>query len=468
LLVRPRIMKTLRISLGLTTALHLLTMSGCSATPDGEDAAADDAFADYDISVKASAAVSCTPLGIKAISANRNDGNLPANASDGNLNTRWSGDGVGSFITADLGAAQTICGVNVAWYQGNTRRNNYVISTSTNGSNFQTVKSGQSLGTTNDFESYTFTQTSARYVRVTVNGNTLNNWASIAELKVTGPAGTTPPSNAYDQAVLADGPVSYYAMSSTAGTEPDLVGGRSGTYKNGTPSSATLPNGDRAADFNGSNQYLTIPSNGAFSIPSTRSFTWEAWLRPDVLEFPNSSEPDGFVEWMGKCDSYSPTCEWAARMYKTTTAESRCNRLSAYVFNNGAGLGSGADWQPNCGLIKANAWLHVVGEYTTQSQPSDCQDASSFPGSINIWVNGVKWNHASHGQTGCMSQYDIKPKASSSPVNIGTVAKDSWFKGAIGKVAFYGTLLSQAQITNHYSKMTGKQPSGSCGNTCSF
>jgi hypothetical protein len=453
------------VSFAASSIACLLALSACGAAPESD---AEDEAGDSELSLAAAAAASCAPLAVKSVSANRNDGNVPANAVDGSLDTRWSGDGVGSFITADLGSAKTVCGISVAWYQGNTRRNNYVISVSSNGTSFQTVKSGSSLGTTNDFESYTFSQTSARYVRVTVNGNTRNDWASITELRVSGVGGTAPTASAYDQAVLADRPLSFYSMSATGSSEPDLVGGRAGTYKNGTPAGATLPNGERAADFNGQSQYLTIPSSSAFSIPTTGNFSWEAWIRPDVLEFPHSSQPDGYVEWMGKCDSYSPTCEWAARMYKTTTAEGRCNRLSAYVFNNGAGLGSGADFQPTCGLIKANAWLHVVGEYTTKTQPSDCQKASSFPGSIEIWVNGVKWNHASHGQTGCMSQYDIKPKASTSAVNIGTVAEDSWFKGAVGKVAFYGSLLSQAQISNHYSKMTGKQPTGSCGNTCSF
>jgi hypothetical protein len=258
-------------------------------------------------------------------------------------------------------------------------------------------------------------------------------------------------------------------MVAQGGTEPDVTGkGHTGTYKSGTPVTATLPNGDRAADFDGATQYLTVPSSSAFSIPTTHNMTWEAWIRPDVLEFPNASLPDGFVHFMGKCENFSPTCEWAARMYKTTTGEGRCNRLSAYVFNNSAGLGSGADWQPVCGLIKANAWLHVVGEYTTLSQPASCPNASSFPGSINIWVNGVKWNQASHGDTGCMSQFNITPKASSSVLNIGTVSHDDWFKGAIGKVAIYNFLLSQTQITNHYSKMTGKQPTGSCAATCTF
>ena len=67
-----------------------------------------------------------------------------------------------------------------------------------------------------------------------------------------------------------------------------------------------------------------------------------------------------------------------------------------------------------------------------------------------------------------MGQYDIVPKANNSPVNIGTMAQDAWFQGAIAKVAFYDRLLTQAQVTAHYQLMTGKDPTGKCGNTCSF
>jgi hypothetical protein len=153
-------------------------------------------------------------------------------------------------------------------------------------------------------------------------------------------------------------------------------------------------------------------------------------------------------------------------LYNTTNSQNRCNRFSAYAFNPTAGLGSGADWQPICGLIQADHWYHVVGEYTTLSQPSTC--STSDPGSLNIWVNGVLWSQASHNPTGCMSQYSVAPKANNSPVNIGTMALDTWFKGAIGKVAIYNYLLTQTQITNHYQTMTGQLPTGSCGNTCSF
>ncbi len=67
-----------------------------------------------------------------------------------------------------------------------------------------------------------------------------------------------------------------------------------------------------------------------------------------------------------------------------------------------------------------------------------------------------------------MSQYNVIPTANNSPLNIGTMAQDTWFPGAIGKVAVYYKLLTQAQITAHYKAMTTKTPTGSCGNTCSF
>jgi hypothetical protein len=227
-----------------------------------------------------------------------------------------------------------------------------------------------------------------------------------------------------------------------------------------------MPNGDLAADFNGSSEYLTIPSNSSMSIPTTGILTWEAWVRADVLQFPNAYQGD-YVNWMGKCQNYAPTCEWEARMYTTTNSAGRPNRISAYAFNPGAGLGSGAFWQPETGLLQAGHWYHVVGEYTTLSQASYCP-SSSYPGSITIWVNGVPWNPAGHGTTGCMSQYNVSPVANNSPLNIGTDQLSYWFPGAIAKVAIYNYLLSQTQISNHFQKMTGQVPNGSCGSLCTL
>lgn len=272
-------------------------------------------------------------------------------------------------------------------------------------------------------------------------------------------------SSSYDQVILGDKPVAYWAMNNPTGSEIDLTGnGHSGTYKGGTPTLVPMLNGDRAADFNGSTEYMTVPSSASFSIPTTHKLTWEGWIRPDDLQFPTAA--NGYVDWMGKCQNYSPSCEWESRMYTSVNSQNRCNRLSAYVFNPGAGLGSGADWQPTCNLLQTGQWLHVVGEYQTDTTPSACN--SAYPGTINIWVNGVEWNQSYHGNTGCMSQYNIKPQAGSSPLNIGVMALDYWFKGAVGKVAIYNYLLSQDQINSHFTAMTGAAPSGSCADTCTI
>ncbi len=94
------------------------------------------------------ATASCQKLPIASITASGNDGNVPANVLDNNLNIRWSNLGVGSFIQADLGGQKTICSVDIAWDRGNLRENNFVISVSNDGTSFTNVFTGKSSGTT--------------------------------------------------------------------------------------------------------------------------------------------------------------------------------------------------------------------------------------------------------------------------------------------------------------------------------
>jgi len=127
-----------------------------------------------------------TNLPISGVTASGNDGNVPSNVLDNNLGTRWSSLGVGQFITADLASVKNICSVDIAWYRGNERQYHFVISTSTDGSTFTQRFSGDSSGTTLNSEKYAIPPVDARFVRITVNGNTANTWASITELDVFG------------------------------------------------------------------------------------------------------------------------------------------------------------------------------------------------------------------------------------------------------------------------------------------
>ena len=135
-------------------------------------------------------------------------------------------------------------------------------------------------------------------------------------------------------------PVAFWDLKSQSGTETDLTGnGHTGTYNGASPVLlTTLPNGESVDDFNTStlNQYIQVPNSSVFSIPTTGQLTFEAWIRADVSQFTGDAG-SGYVDWMGKCDVYSPTCEWEARMYSTTTSETpnRPNRTSGRIQLNG-------------------------------------------------------------------------------------------------------------------------------------
>ena len=126
-------------------------------------------------------------LPITSVTASSDDGNVPQNVLDNNLGTRWSSDGVGQFITADLGSTKNICSVDIAWYRGNERMYKFQVSSSSDGSTFKKLLTTSSSGTTLNSEKYTdIPHIDARYVRVTVIGNTANNFASITELDLFG------------------------------------------------------------------------------------------------------------------------------------------------------------------------------------------------------------------------------------------------------------------------------------------
>jgi F5/8 type C domain len=130
-------------------------------------------------------ALSCSNLPISKVTDNGNDGHLPSNVLDNNLNTRWANVNIGAWILADLGSTKkNICNVNIAWYKGNERQYSFVISTSTDGVTFTTKLSSKSSGTTLSSEKYSIPLTNARYVKITVNGNTVNKAASITELDI--------------------------------------------------------------------------------------------------------------------------------------------------------------------------------------------------------------------------------------------------------------------------------------------
>lgn len=140
----------------------------------------------------ARAQTTCSDVPISSVTASANDGNLPANVLDGNASTRWSCDGIGCWIRADLGSEKQVSAADITWYNGDTRSSNYEVAVSRDGSTYYIVASGLSARSS-QAQRVSFTAAPARYVRVTVKGNTTNNWASITELRTLLCGGTTPP-----------------------------------------------------------------------------------------------------------------------------------------------------------------------------------------------------------------------------------------------------------------------------------
>jgi 3',5'-cyclic AMP phosphodiesterase CpdA len=136
----------------------------------------------------------CGVLSAASVTASGDDGagSVAANTQDDNLSTRWSGPGVGAWLGMDLGSSKSLTGVAVAWHLGNQRQNHFVISTSVDGVSFSQAYAADSALTT-AAQTYTFSAArQARYVRITVNGNTVNDWASITEARACGaPAPST-------------------------------------------------------------------------------------------------------------------------------------------------------------------------------------------------------------------------------------------------------------------------------------
>jgi F5/8 type C domain-containing protein len=247
--------------------------------------------------------------------------NYPQNVIDNNFSTRWSNYGIGSWIKLDLGSVFSVNEVDIAWYNGNTRVNNFVIDISSDNSTWNTVFSGKSSGTTTNYESYKFSTASGRYVRVTVNGNTSNDWASITEVKVIGASSPPPPSpppttNTDINGVTmlypsnTNGPSYFYNMAdniqsskyiNTDGNTATQMTQNNITFKRLTSTNVTYSTGT------GKTCRVNLNAGG---FVSTQAHTWEnttgyIWTPADSknVEFTYYFRVDNFVQEHTECSS---------------------------------------------------------------------------------------------------------------------------------------------------------------------
>jgi len=256
--------------------------------------------------------------------------------------------------------------------------------------------------------------------------------AGTANAATTADTATAPTNSAYAAAVLKDSPSAFLqGLNDVTGKTANgtVVGGSTATK---------LPNGDPALAFNGNGQYAQFSDSKAFEVDNTGVLTAEYWMRPDALEF-SKLEGSGYVYTMGKGGSNQH--EWYTRMYSKTNSENRPNRISGYVFNPAGGLGSGSYFQDT---VKTGEWIHVALVINANAK------SSTYPmGYAKIYKNGVLRD------TDSLQDYNITPKSGTAPLRVGTGYMNSFFRGAMGDIAFYNKELTGTQIAAHTKAMGG-------------
>jgi hypothetical protein len=407
------------------------------------------------------AALSGPPLVVAGVQASADDGNVPANVLDGDLATRWSCEGVGCRIRADLGTARVVTGLAVAWYQGRARSNAFTIATSSDGKAYTQVLSGRSSGTTTALERYAVPAVTARYVKLTVNGNTVNDWASVTELRVLGTATGATACTSFTYSAWAPTPCSggtqtrTVLSSSPAGctggspvlsqacadaTSTPVTSGLVGVWPFDGSGAGTAGGADArsvgdvqyvagkngmAATFNGQN-YLEIPDSDSLSPASSgEKITIAFWLNPATFNF--TGENAGYVNFLGK--GVSGQHEWTFRIYNSTAQDggSRAKRVSFYAFNLSGGLGAGSYFQDD---LATNEWIFVTGVIDGVN--------------THIYKNGVERD------VDPLSGYSIQMGNGTAPLRIGSRDGESYFQGSIDNLRIYDRALSTAEINQLY------------------
>ena len=115
----------------------------------------------------------------------------PENTIDGDFDpdSRWSNESQGSPkpLVLDLGAVQTVKGLSIAWYKGDSRWSEFSVEASVDGTDYQPLlATQQSSGGTLELEPYTVDAVDAQFLRIVGNGNESNNWNSIVEVSASG------------------------------------------------------------------------------------------------------------------------------------------------------------------------------------------------------------------------------------------------------------------------------------------
>ena len=128
-------------------------------------------------------ASNCTVLAPTSVLVWSETGNPATNTLDDRLDTRWSNLGKGSSSTTTWARRRPSQAPPSRGTTATTRANTFTRPTPRMAVNYTQVYTGQNSATTRRAETTRSRARTARRLRITVKGNNLNDWASIAEAR---------------------------------------------------------------------------------------------------------------------------------------------------------------------------------------------------------------------------------------------------------------------------------------------
>lgn len=124
------------------------------------------------------------PLVPVATASGFQSGNPPAHALDGSQNTRWSHQGIGQWLQVELPHPVPLDEIQIAFHLGDTRISFFDLAVSTDGGTWEQVFTGQSGGSSTNFETFRFPSRNTRYLRYIGRGNSTSDWNSVTEIRL--------------------------------------------------------------------------------------------------------------------------------------------------------------------------------------------------------------------------------------------------------------------------------------------
>ncbi|MEM9076200.1 MAG: discoidin domain-containing protein [Bacteroidota bacterium] len=125
---------------------------------------------------------------LSVVASSQESQNPIENSVDNNLNTRWSGQGVGTTATLDLGSLKNFDQLRIVFYNSDQRWARFDLEVSEDGIVWSSIPGNTFESTSGtpitEFEDFNFTNQYARYLRYIGQGNQDNDWNSIWEIQV--------------------------------------------------------------------------------------------------------------------------------------------------------------------------------------------------------------------------------------------------------------------------------------------